>query len=181
MREIDQIAFHFGTTAQNIYMRPRTFFEIVAVFTGTDVEPQIRKRWLRCLFCLGARPGNAFIRHVDAFFQCSFEELEAFSPQLRSLACGLPDELSLHLHEHPTWRLLPAERAKWDFYYKQTWCRRTRWLARVALSPWNTRLYIRQPIRTRDRATFIAWCCLKAGLWRRPVVLKVLYFADYLK
>lgn len=181
MKEIDQIAYHFGTTVENVCGDANTFFEILFAFTGTDADVQTRRRWLRSLFCLGANPGAVFLQQVDSRFGCSFATFADYSPQLRCLACGLPNELSWHLRREPYWKPSEREEIKWLKYSKGAWCLRTKWLANVALSHWNNKLFIQNPVKTRAHTVQVALTCARVGIWTREVVLAILHFLDILK
>ena len=181
MKEIDQIAILFETTAEIVCGDATTFFEMISVFTGIQADVQTRKRWLRSLFCLGANPPSALLETVDKQFGCAFSSFVDISPQLRSLACGLPNELSWHLQREPYWRPPRREEREWIKRGKAAWCIRTKWLADIALSPWNNKALIQNPVRTRAESKQIALCCARAGIWRREVVLTILYVLDILK
>ena len=181
MNDVQQVASHFGTTAENVCKDATTFFEMLSVFTGTQANTQTRKRWLRCLFCLGATPGSVLLQKVDSCFGCAFSKFADLSPQLRSLVCGLPNELSWHLRREPRWQPQRQEEKKWRQYANAAWCLRTKWLANVALSPWNNKLFIQNPVKTRSQTRQVAVCCARAGIWGREVVLTILYFLDLLK
>ena len=176
-----EIAHHFETTHAVVFNHKSTFFEIVATFGPNFLQPRKRVQWLRCLFCIGARSAPAFLARIDSAEGTPFGRYAVFSPQLRSLACSQPNELSYLLRQLPKWRLGMAEQRLWNTFYANTLCFRTRWLAKIGTSQWHNATYIYDPAATRRNATLVCLALQRRLGNKRPVIICVLRFLNILK
>lgn len=140
------------------------FFDMLAAGAFPELHPQMRRRFLRSLFGLGATCTLKVASRLHEVYGLALHALLRASPPFRCLVLTLPGELSFLLAQKRPPALLLNEINCWRATADRQVCQRTRWLAHLWLTPFNPAVFIRQPRETRKRVLFYHLLCRRTGL-----------------
>ena len=156
------------------------FFDMLASGAFPELHPQMRRRFLRTLFGLGATCTLEAATRLKEVYGLALQALLGASPPFRCLVLTLPGELSYLLVQTSPPALAENEIGCWRAVADLQSCQRTRWLAHLWVSPYNPRVFIHQPLQTRRRVLLFFLLCRRLRL-SGCVAHKVAFYLSLLR